>query len=1399
MPLIRANRASIDDRFSVVGFTIRTESPLFEVGVATDPELFRVENRSRRNRRNFFSSRGAGGLRARRGEAVYLVPGDVLVNFLGNRRLYFGLATYSDNNRQRPDFVQAPGAGSAYIDMAGLTERGLRRLAVRPTSGAGYGNGGNGADPSLMWGGDAIEQPAAAPAAPPPAKPNGAAKSNGAAKPVPSAGAPAAAAAPAVAQEYDDGYGAMPERQSGADDAAHGVEGPIPDAGAASAQGLRPARPAKPLDAPSPEYPKASRFVPAANGNFRAVSAPRTISRVVIHITDGGRSINGPISWFQNPQAGVSAHYIVGQDGEVVQMVRDNDVAWHARAANGDSIGIEHVANTRGLAPTADEYRASAALVAWLCGQFSIPVDRTHILGHSEADPGTSHSGCPNAVWDWDTYMGLVSAANQPAPAAAASSAAALALASGRKRLRQLRATAQELLVKNYGGGGLAEQIKFFADSVAWFAGVPSTGAFPHSAICQVRIPISGGDTESATAFYIGPRLLLTAAHVVSGADSLIIVPGKNGAGADSTTEPFGRFTVSSGDWVVHESYQPNNHDFDLAVIRTPQDAPNHQWFTVLEELTQSRPEGVVVCGYSMQSNQSDAVSRIVNTLINPNVQHLHAGEVRTLPDDEEFDYDIQTLPGASGSPVYWIEAGSGCIAHLVGVHVAGASESTNMGCRLTNAKIGWINARGAELATAQSLALRPKPAAKAQAAAAGRRPHRARGKALTIDQDDIEKAQKYGPAWADLFNWKVPDWMNGYLAGRNMSVQRIEDAAGELNLDRYEVRITTLPSTAASAVALLAYLRTHLNDFVDTRMSEFIPYTPGDDDVKWTSSSPVGTVLKIDLAGPDNAAVVASLVEDQRWRFTTVHTPWSGDHPVSGHREFGVRSDDDGTTVVYTRAADRATDGILETLVFAGGDQVWKGLQRRLVDWVNANGGSASAPDPFSERFHPEVVRILFGGSTATAASLAIAARRTLPAKTKALADLSSFAVHWDTTPYYPQTSGRSCWAASAAMLTGWRDQRQVTDREIADKVPVFDAYKTGLFPADRRALADAWNLVPEPPASYAIGDWRDLLTKYGPIYIDMTWDTSGSGGHARVLVGMQSEGAPDGSDTTIYMHDPWPDTPGKIKLAYSDFIALYEGRTGNEGGQLQYQILHADAIPKGLAAVTAAPFALTAAGDAEPAPPGPSSPATPGGFVRAAVPASARRDAGAAVVTPVVSDNDADDVTYELDQMDGWRHPDDAAPATLPPARDGTPIRLDDWPRIDAVTDAATGTSGADVAAARPGGPPDTAAGGSASTDSATYAGFEIKWQYTGQSVGNISIRNTSTHAAGGWKLHVKAKVVRGAHHHDDEDSDVAHVTIVFKYHFSHADHGDEVAVTKVRLSGDGSRRLDFHWAEA
>ncbi|MBT9553525.1 MAG: N-acetylmuramoyl-L-alanine amidase [Hydrogenophaga sp.] len=1439
MAVIRANRESIDDRFSVLGFTVRSELPLFEIAIATDPELLRPERRAQRTPGNFHTSRLLRTAPSQRGEAVYLVPPEVVSRFVGQQRLYFGLATYRESDRSTPVSMRMPDRGTMYVSLSGLTERGLRR-SVRsrgPMSHGGAAYGGGGVE--LGWGGDAAGTPpppsrdedravapkastapgaggstgysdgysdelwtqpapaAAAPAPTPPAAPDpatapsataqGLARRNGVLRrPMVSArsllissdyqpanfwdalraqagffldsamwylgvldtrvmphsavcqirvpdgstegglhgsgffigprlimtaahvvngqselivvrgkngGGTAGAnepfgrfkvrtfrphgsygthgsdfdialiqvpAANAVgAGQYFDlveeltqsrpegvvvsGYAALwyandlvehfvnetidPNRQhlmgghirelptdetfsyniqtlggtsgspvywiedTGAgpqahlvgvhvaahdattnlgcritankltwirqvaaewgqtltfsmgrfarslsavdEDSAHDIGGPIPDDATSTAQGWHGTRG---LNLPAPEYPMASRFEAAASGNFRAVSGTRSIDRIVIHITDGGASINGTISWFKNPAAKVSAHYVIGQDGEIVQMVAHKDVAWHAGSANGTSIGIEHVANTKGLnptpaqmcasaalvtwlcdqfgitadrahilghaeadgktthqacpnavwdwvyymdmittrtcyvpdalvprtqslalhrhghshglgepqetshdgltdpdamgidgdipdgdsdavsqaqawyaralgdpapeypgalkfapahpnnytlgrkagtaidrivihitaskndydktvknwfqnpkqmmgnkrvrvsahyvigrggevvqvvahgdtahhangansrsigiehnatttrdhAPTDAQYRASAKLVAWLCAQLGLPADRTHVLGHSEVDPKTTHTSCPNSVWDWDTYMGHL------ATEAAALAGGAVAQGLGARRGYSM---AQEIITPFYDPADPMSALTCQADAFSqareeWFAGVPNTTLFPHSAICLLEMQDGAGKVGRGTGFYIGRNRILTCAHNLYNKTSVTIIPGKNGNGGGST-EPFGRTTLTSASWRIPASYAGSNKATDLAVIdNVPIDAPNGQWFDSLEELNQSRPEGVVVCGYSSRSEKVPELTKAIDGF----KQHLHAGYIAALADDDStFSYPILTLKRASGSPVYYISDKSGVLSsYVVGVHTGADTDDLNRGCRLMQNKIDWI-----------------------------------------------------------------------------------------------EGRTTSL---------------------------------------------------------------------------------------------------------------------------------------------------SLGAPGRMGSR---------------------------------ALGD--AFSVHWTDTPMTYQSGPMACWAAAASMVVGWRDQQSIPDTVIAEKVGVFDAFNKGLYGRQRGYVADAWNLMAEAPASYTIEAWRDMLAANGPLYIDQALsigDGGGSGGHVRVLVGMTSGGAADGSDTTMYMHDP---ARGPIKLSFADFLTFYEDRTRSTGGYLEFQIMHSGGVA-GRSPASASAFSLGA-----------------------------------------------------------------------------------------------------------------------------------------------------------------------------------------------------------------------------
>ncbi|UYM06458.1 N-acetylmuramoyl-L-alanine amidase [Solicola gregarius] len=187
--------------------------------------------------------------------------------------------------------------------------------------------------------------------------------------------------------------------------AAHDVR---PERGAYA--GLRTA--ADGVQTQSDDYP-AALWVPASSSNYSA-GRSSAISAVVIHVTQG--SYAGTISWFQNPEAQVSAHYVVrSSDGEITQMVREADTAWHARDGNSYAVGIEHEGYVDDPAWFTDVmYRSSAALTANIADDNGIPKDREHIVGHSEV-PGNDHTD-PGANWDWDLYMSYVTGGEEPDP-----------------------------------------------------------------------------------------------------------------------------------------------------------------------------------------------------------------------------------------------------------------------------------------------------------------------------------------------------------------------------------------------------------------------------------------------------------------------------------------------------------------------------------------------------------------------------------------------------------------------------------------------------------------------------------------------------------------------------------------------------------------------------------------------------------------------------------------------------------------------------------------------------------------------------------------------------------------------------------------------------------------------
>ena len=219
--------------------------------------------------------------------------------------------------------------------------------------------------------------------------------------------------------------------------------------------------------------------------------------------------------------------------------------------------------------------------------------------------------------------------------------------------------------------------------------------------------------------------------------------------------------------------------------------------------------------------------------------------------------------------------------------------------------------------------------------------------------RDSTADARRYAPRWRHLLRWRAPSAIRAEVRRRGFSIQTFASARGDLNLDLLEVKVSRLPS-GQSAEDLIRHIRINMARFVNPSLTRFDFFSPADG-TKWSGSSPEGTMFNLRIPG-DNAAVVASKVEPRKWRFTTIETPATGTHPVSGHREFGIRETDDNGYIIYTRGADRFTYpsamGALETPAFAVAERLWRSFQEKVADHVNRNGGSARVLTPFRRHF---------------------------------------------------------------------------------------------------------------------------------------------------------------------------------------------------------------------------------------------------------------------------------------------------------------------------------------------------------------------------------------------------------------------------------------------------------------
>ncbi len=141
--------------------------------------------------------------------------------------------------------------------------------------------------------------------------------------------------------------------------------------------------------------------------NHDARPAGRTVDMIVLHYT-GMPTGEAALDRLCDPEARVSAHYLVEEDGRIFALVPEERRAWHAGVAewegeadvNGRSIGIELVnpGHEFGYRPFPDaQIAALIALIRDIRRRW--PVADSRILGHSDVAPLRKRD--PGELFPW--------------------------------------------------------------------------------------------------------------------------------------------------------------------------------------------------------------------------------------------------------------------------------------------------------------------------------------------------------------------------------------------------------------------------------------------------------------------------------------------------------------------------------------------------------------------------------------------------------------------------------------------------------------------------------------------------------------------------------------------------------------------------------------------------------------------------------------------------------------------------------------------------------------------------------------------------------------------------------------------------------------------------------------
>jgi Papain-like cysteine protease AvrRpt2/Protein of unknown function (DUF3238) len=1265
---IRPTRLDVTDRFPMVGFRIRTDGgpSQAEVAIAVDPALFAPDRKKDRTAANFYSTRGNGGVRFQGSEAGYTVPPEVLARFIGNEKLYFGLATAGDGGAMKVAVM--PNETSPYISIKGLSGRSMSRVRVLPNRqqrAAGYKRN---VQEQLEWAGD-VPVPGMEPVA------------NGAA---PAAASPNGAAAPA---HYDDGFGPLPDSKAPAVTPVPSPGGPAAQSLAAQGVGYPPVRALsdEPVSLTPPEVGTLG-WVARKAAEVAIGMAPGGVGALFNAVIELANSQGCSVGVGPQVGAGLGAG---GALGYGVIFGKDGDLGVYGSA----EIDIGFITSISATACVTIVQGGIDAFNGWNAG-FAISGgegvvggamillnDKSEFVGAS-ANIGVGVGFSPidfyvAAQRGWSTRVQSL----------------ALAYAQGMSAPVRARARAPVQARRYSNGSGVGYARTQGGGARALDAGSTTLDiryrCFIPSPLIDSPFTVYGGDGRGfsenggTSRGDLHARVTLASTAAIEG---ISIIDRHWGESSEYRTED-SYHVEGKPDWWLGkvdgaqptkwDTLQADDDNLNITVGSTGS-ARNVQ-----AAMESASIFSITASGSLPLSMVAPAIDADIAILVRPTA----SGGI-----------ECKVVGEHDGFPCHELYVNSVCVYKYDPV-AAGKGPTALSPPMDIDANSDWIDCTGSG-ATAQSLGV----------------------SSWTVNWDDVELV----PQPTEFSCWAAAGAM---LVGWRDRVSLTPDSvAASCRRSTASGLLTDDNATFASEMGFIAVPP--------------VCYTEDGFRALLESSGP----LWVSEGIPPNlhAIIVTGMYSDGTNTYVRIADPWDRMVGTPGAPGNYATTHDTGSRYImswadFTQQYEAAMTG--------------EPLNRQILHSGNPNGlspntGQTAPPPGYAQSLGRAHARKMDVG--------------------RALSN-ESFTINWDEVQQIAQPTDVSCWATSASMVLGWRDQQSIDINYIAQKAGLTTA--TGLDPAQVGQFASDMGLVAEPPQSYTIDGFRQLVANNGPLWVG----AAVPGLHAIVVTGVYS----DGTSTFVRITDPWdreiglPGSPGNYAdthaagsryiMRWEDFVAEYE-KAATDFSAVNLQILHCGGtfgrVPNtGGSTPVGYAQGLAANKNATPRKPLPE-------FARARSlgeePASPSRTVGGQPVQTASSVQG--NVSCTLDHFQGPKHPGNMPPANGGGFSDAETIRLE-WPMLDG-------------------------AGG------ATGAAIAIDWLYDGRSIGDVRIANTRSWN-GDAALQVKGEII------DDDvlyqPGDCAALQVRLTYRFTPKDAPEVTAITDVHLYGDGTHEVKSHWVAA